>query len=121
MSQENKIEAEKLSPTTDFLPSDGASCSVWIVVGETGQYSDYSEWNVAAFTTEELANHFRDLCQNEADKANGSKDYEIRAGFKHAYDTQFYCDYNGTKYRVAMVEVFSSSPPNRELPQPEVE
>jgi hypothetical protein len=27
MSEENKIEAEKLSPTTDFLPSDGASCS----------------------------------------------------------------------------------------------
>lgn len=26
MSQENEIEAEKLSPTTDFLPSDGASC-----------------------------------------------------------------------------------------------
>ena len=27
MSQENEIEAEKLNPTTDFLPSDGASCS----------------------------------------------------------------------------------------------
>ena len=27
MSQENEIEAKKLSPTTDFLPSDGASCS----------------------------------------------------------------------------------------------
>jgi hypothetical protein len=27
MSQENEIEAEKPSPTTDFLLSDGASCS----------------------------------------------------------------------------------------------
>ncbi len=26
MSKKNKIEAKKLSPTTDFLPSDGASC-----------------------------------------------------------------------------------------------
>ena len=26
MSQENEIEAKKLRPTTDFLPSDGASC-----------------------------------------------------------------------------------------------
>ena len=26
MSQKNKIEAEKSSPTMDFLPSDGASC-----------------------------------------------------------------------------------------------
>ena len=30
MSQENEIEAKKLSPTTDFLPSDGASCSAII-------------------------------------------------------------------------------------------
>ena len=31
MSQENEIEAKKLSPTTDFLPSDGASCSAsWV-------------------------------------------------------------------------------------------
>jgi hypothetical protein len=27
MSQENEIEAETLSPTTDFLPSDGATCT----------------------------------------------------------------------------------------------
>jgi hypothetical protein len=91
-------------------------CSVWIVVGETGEYSDYSEWNVAAFTTEELANHFRDLCQGEADKVSErKKDYTFRRGFKHAYDTQFACDYTGTSYRVEMVEVFSSSPPNNQL------
>lgn len=29
MSQENEIEAKKLSQTTDFLLSDGASCSAW--------------------------------------------------------------------------------------------
>lgn len=44
MSQENKIEAEKPSPTTDFLPSDGASCSAWVEVSKDDfdQYiSDY--------------------------------------------------------------------------------
>jgi hypothetical protein len=88
-------------------------CSVWIVVGETGEHSGYSEWNVAAFTTEELANHFRDLCQGEADKVNErKKDYAFRQSFKHAYDAKFACDYTGTSYRVEMVEVFSSSPPN---------
>jgi hypothetical protein len=111
MSQGNEIEAEKRSSTKDFLPSDGASCSVWIVVGETGEYSDYSEWNVAAFTTEELAGDFRNLCQGEADKVNG-KDCKLRDGFKSAYDTQYYCNYTGTTYRVEMVEVFSVSPPN---------
>ena len=82
------------------------------MVGETGEYSDYSEWNVVAFTSEALASQFRDMCQVEADKVNGSDDYRLRHGFKHAYDTQFYCDYTGTKYRVEMVEVFESLPPN---------
>ena len=88
-----------------------ATCSVWIVVGETGEYSDYSEWNVAGFTSEEIAERFKDLCQNEADKVNG-KDYKIRNGFRHAYDSQFYCDYTGTLYRVEMVEVFDALPQN---------
>lgn len=35
MSQENEIEAQKPSQTTDFLPSDGASCSAWAVVKGT--------------------------------------------------------------------------------------
>ena len=29
MTEENEIEAKKPSPTTDFLPSDGASCSAF--------------------------------------------------------------------------------------------
>jgi len=38
MSQENEIEAEKLSQTTDFLPSDGASCSAfWEAVASTAR------------------------------------------------------------------------------------
>ena len=30
MTEENEIEAKKPSPTTDFLPSDGASCSLLV-------------------------------------------------------------------------------------------
>ena len=112
MIPENEIEADKPTETADFLPSNGAACSVWIVVGETGTYSDYSEWNVAAFATQELANHFCNLCQIEADKVNGSKDYKIGEGFKHAYDTQFAYDHTNTCYRLEMVKVFASSPPN---------
>ena len=38
MSQENEIEAEKLNLTTDFLPSDGASCSAfWEAVASTAR------------------------------------------------------------------------------------
>jgi hypothetical protein len=114
---QTKKQLSKPDPVAKQVTGEGcpgASCSVWIVVGETGEYSDHSEWNVAGFTSEALATHFRDLCQNEADKVNG-KDYTLRRGFKHAYDTQYYCDYTGTGYRVEMVEVFSSSPPNKRL------
>lgn len=96
-----------------------APCAVWLVVGETGEYSDYSCWNVAAFTTEKLANHFRDLCQGEADKAlERERDGTFRQGFKHAYDTHFTYDYPGASYYVEMVEVFSSSPPNVQADPP---
>jgi len=44
MSQENEIEAEKLSPTTDFLPSDGASCSSFFIVN---RYDRPSEEQIA--------------------------------------------------------------------------
>ena len=39
MSQENEIEAEKPSLTTDFLPSDGASC-----YASSAQEPDIGEW-----------------------------------------------------------------------------
>ena len=96
--------------------SDASICSVWIVAGETGEYSDYSDWNVAAFHTEEMAESFKDLCQNEADKANKIKygstgdGYASRSGSKHSYDTQFYCNYTGTDYRVELVEILNVLP-----------
>lgn len=103
--------------TTNKYNSDAASTLtnptgyVWVVVGETGQYSDYTEWNVAGFETEQLAEEFKNLCQVEADKVNG-QGWEVRDGFRHKYDTQFYCDYTGTRYLVAMVEVYNSLPQN---------
>jgi len=102
----------------DTLTRDGcspAACSaVWVVVGETGEYSDYSEWNVAAFTEEEQAEAFKDACKREVEriKKPGDGYPRVREGFKHAYDTQFHMDYTGTDYRVEMVQVFDSFTPN---------
>ena len=84
--------------------------SVWVVVGETGEYSDYSEWNVAAFTTETEAIRFKEECEREVFRiSDGTKgNPRLREGFRHSYDTQFHMDYTGTSYRVDMVEVFES-------------
>ena len=45
MSQENKIEAKKLSPTKGFLPSDGASCYASLVVDARVRYWEDAEVN----------------------------------------------------------------------------
>jgi len=77
---------------------------IWIVSGATGQYSDYSEWNVAAFKSKEKADKFCQDCQIEADKVKDSG-YEERDNFTHKHDPQFYMDYQGTSYSVEMVEI----------------
>lgn len=43
--------------------------SVWVVIGETGEYSDRREWCVAAFGNEEAAEAFAKLCREEGGRA----------------------------------------------------
>ena len=85
--------------------------SVWILVGDTGIDSDYSQWNVAAYLNEKEANKHRDAAQAEARKVN-DKDYEIRTTFQNIYDHKFVCAYTGTYYRVVEVGLYSAFSPN---------
>lgn len=50
------------------------SGEIYLVYGSHGEYSDYTEWNVAAFTSQDKANLFRGLVQR--------KYQERRARFK---------------------------------------
>lgn len=50
------------------------SGEIYLVYGSHGEYSDRNEWNVAAFTSQDKANLFRDLVQR--------KYQESRARFK---------------------------------------
>lgn len=50
------------------------SGEIYLVYGSHGEYSDYSEWNVAAFNSQDKANLFRDLVQRKYD--------DYRARFK---------------------------------------
>ena len=54
MSQENEIEAKKLSPTTDFLPSDGASCYASLQIKLLDLIGDAERATKAAKTPEDL-------------------------------------------------------------------
>ena len=83
----NDQEKNAMDTLTKGGCSPAACSAVWVVVGETGECSDYSEWNVAAFTDEKQAEAFKDTCQREAEKVNG-KDYKIQTGLRHANKTQ---------------------------------
>lgn len=43
---------------------------IYLVYGSHGEYSDYRQWNVAAFTKEDRANVFRDLVQEKYNAAH---------------------------------------------------
>lgn len=40
--------------------------TVWLVLGQVGQYDDFNEWPVAAFPTEEEAEKYRAAAEEEA-------------------------------------------------------
>lgn len=52
---------------------------IYLVYGSHGEYSDYSEWNVAAFTKEDRANVFRDLVQQKFNEARARYKAEVDA------------------------------------------
>jgi hypothetical protein len=62
MSQENRIEAEKLSPTTDFRPSDDATCSGFFVVN---RYDSPNENHIAERRKDGLLYYIHPKLRNE--------------------------------------------------------
>jgi uncharacterized membrane protein YebE (DUF533 family) len=83
--------------------------SVHLVVGSTGEYSDHSQWNVAAYTTREQAEeHVRRL--NEmvaATKADGGMDWDGRGAVaervRKTLDPDCDIDYTGVEYEIQEV------------------
>lgn len=75
-------------------------CTVFLVTGETGEYSDHSEWTVAAYITRKEAQKHVDLCEkwyNDEDAL--SKRYNTPR-LNCPYDPDFMCDYTGTTWRI---------------------
>lgn len=75
---------------------------VYLVVGETGEYSDREEWPVAVFSDEDKAKLFRDLCA-EVVKGSERTSHEKRTKLKSPYDPNLRVDYTGTSYDVVEV------------------
>lgn len=85
---------------------------VYIVMGDTGEYSDRTEWPVLAFPSEEAAAGLvvkcEDFCRehgilNGDDKIHLS--YSARANIKNPHDENMYVDYTGVRYYVMPVRL----------------
>jgi len=87
-----------------------SSETIFIVTGETGEYEDHKEWQVAAFREKSMAKTFARECNKEAkrifrnirkhDKIIVNYDERVKnGGLKpHKYDSKFETEYTGTKY-----------------------
>ena len=77
--------------------------NIWLVIGGTGDYSDYEEWVVCGYSTEQEAQKHCDALQAFADTCE-HLDYEDRRAAKTPLDSQFGID-SSTQYHVEMTEV----------------
>ena len=77
--------------------------SIYLLVGSTGEYSDHTEWVVAAYTTQEQADYHMIRLVEEFRGSEGW-DYEKRQDYKTVLDPKPYimlC--TGAEYRVDRV------------------
>lgn len=85
--------------------------SVWLVIGVCGEYSDRSEWVVAAYFDRALAERHADLASEEEQRllaahlsAGGNSRSSYRAQqYPNRYDAKVQRDYTGTDYHAAEV------------------
>lgn len=80
---------------------------VWVVIGTTGEYSDRCEWYVCGYTDKEKATEHADQATLWAVR-NKDRLRETRydeSPLKSPYDEDIVCDYTGTDYYVAEVEM----------------
>ena len=81
---------------------------VYIVHGITGEYEDRREWIAGIFETEEWAEQFKWMCQNDAHYMLDEVEDEDGAVYPRYYgeeytghDPEFQIDYTGTWYQIS--------------------
>ncbi len=73
----------------------------WVVIGSTGEYEDFHEWNVVVYTNKAVAEKHMKLANKEAKNPKYVKD-DMQ---KNPYDEQFHMDYTGTSYDIEELEI----------------
>ena len=86
---------------------------IYVVIGETGEYSGRIEWFVCAYKEEELSEKHANLAHEYAKKwrEHGCDPRPIGDyTFESPYDSNAKMDYIGTEYRVEEVELREELP-----------
>ena len=81
---------------------------VYIVHGITGEYEDRRDWIAGIFETEELAEQFKWMCQNDAhymldevEDEDGDVYLRYYGEEYTGHDPEFQIDYTGTWYQIS--------------------
>lgn len=89
------------------------SQKIWVVYGETGEYSDHSEWTVAAYTSEADAKAHADAATKWYGE-NGGKELRRYLGTPaqaNPHDPSMQIDYTGTEWNIYPVELHENFAP----------
>ena len=90
---------------------------IWVVQGNTGEYSDHSEWPVVAFSREEDAQAATAWLNEKArefgfkDRSTWDTDWNTRKRLEdkmREFDPDFKSDYTGTDYTYWSVELLAA-------------
>ncbi len=81
---------------------------IYVVGGGTGEYSDRTEWIVAAFTDKAMGQEMVLRCEKFAPKEG--MDYMAREKAKNPYDPNMRSDYTGTTYYLMEVPLLDAVP-----------
>jgi hypothetical protein len=84
-------------------------CKIYLVYGSTGEYSDYSQWNVKSFKdkaqAEQLVEKLNNWCKENGVHLDKMTNRHERWNLKCPYDKYFHCDYTGTIYGLEEVDL----------------
>lgn len=93
------------------------SDNVYIVVGMTGEYDDFREWAVAAFTSKRRAETWKKNCKRYAPRKKQAAGllWSGRDELHNPYDPDMDVDYTGVSYYVTRARLDPAHPTAAEV------
>ena len=84
---------------------------VYVVMGQTGEYSDHIEWTVGAYTNEGAAQTHVERCAGWYRRHKSEVGRRSQSPPTNPYDPDMQTDYTGTNYYYYDVPLFDASLP----------